>query len=95
MRERSPGTAVAVQDPPAARLPLASDNWVHILYRPSIPSLPLLSPVRGARILAGCPESTVRVLFAVGCVAPPRVVSATARGRALPTTRIPAHLVHG
>ena len=34
------------------------------------------------------------VLFAVGCVALPRVVHATARHRALPTTKIPAHIHH-
>ena len=34
----------------------------------------------------------LRVLFAVGCVTLPRVVPATARHRALPTTKMPSHL---
>ena len=34
----------------------------------------------------------LRVLLAVGCVALPRVVLATARHRALPTTKMPSHL---
>ena len=36
--------------------------------------------------------TNLRVLLAVGCVALPRVVTATARHRALPTTKMPSHL---
>ena len=36
--------------------------------------------------------TNLRVLLAVGCVALPRVVHATARHRALPTTKMPSHL---
>ena len=46
-------------------------------------------------ILVWCLTNTLtnlRVLLAVGCVALPRVVTATARHRALPTTKMPSQL---
>ena len=38
-------------------------------------------------------QHNLRVFFAVGCVALPRVVPATARHRALPTTKNPPHIM--
>ena len=49
-------------------------------------------------VLVSCPVipwHNLLVFFAVGCVALPRVVPATARHRALPTTKNPAQLVPG
>ena len=46
-------------------------------------------------ILVWCLTNTLmnlRVLLAVGCVALPRVVTATARHRALPTTKMPSQI---
>ena len=51
-------------------------------------------PVKGHE----CPVQPIRMIicgsfFAVGCVALPRVVPATARHRALPTTKNPPHII--